>query len=154
MQYGQPVIQSCETTLVCARKAGQISICDLAVAEDAAPVNCFVGKVIRPEMVAGMFQKATQNCHGFLDILNDFFAHQVAQQCALGDWAGGEVAGVALCKPLYGSIMMHMVAVTQGDQNIPVKQRDHKSSSSERTSSEVIGRLERKVGKPVMGLTV
>lgn len=152
VEHCQTMVQRCQAASVLAGQGGQIGVGDLPVTQYATPVDFLVCDAVRPKVMRRVRQKSTQNFNRFSGIAGNSLAHQMAHQGALSDRAGGKGRFFSLHEPPRDGSMMYMIRIAQRDQDIAVQQHGHASSSRVRTSSLVIGRPERNVGKPVTEL--
>jgi hypothetical protein len=113
----------------------QVCVRHLPVAQDAVHPHIRKAQVVRPENVARILHYLEEKAHRFLSAMA--LPDQKANHAALSYRAGSERI-VVVREPDFSCFMVNVLRDEECDQNVGVEERNHSSSSSAFTSSEVM----------------
>jgi hypothetical protein len=152
VQRSEAAIQGRELPFLHARKFGKPSVGNLTTPQKIPRIHPLIRQIVSPPDVFAMSYHGLEcrpRCRGAGVLCR---LHVQAEQCSLGDRAGGEVTFTQCCEPAVRPLVMQVALHRHGHQNIPVEQPSHlKSSSSSAafTISAVIGVRDFTTGNPL-----
>jgi len=122
VQLGHRLVERGEPGTAGPGELGQVSACDLTVADDPLNGNVRVPGIVGPEFVPRVAGSPVENCLRGGGRLA--FADEQAHEAALGNWAGREAPADA-DEPVLSSHMVNMIIDEQGDEHVRVEQDGH-----------------------------
>lgn len=146
MQGGEPPVQGDHSAGVMGGERDQVGVGHLTMSDDACEVGFFEGDAVGPELVPRLRSHRVEHADGCLCRVSG--TDEEPQERALGERTGRQLVTASL-EPIEGNTVMDMVLNGEGHEHVPVgEKRAHSTSSSEATSSEVIGRPTDTTGMP------
>jgi hypothetical protein len=150
MEFAEALVEGGEAGVPGAGELGEIGVSDLTVPGDSRRGDVRVREIVWPELVPWVGKRAGED--GVRGSGGLALADKQAYKTALSDRAGGEVLGRSGEPALRGGVM-NVVLYEEGYEHIRVQEDGHwPSSSSRRTSSDVMIFPRRATGSPVSGL--